>query len=133
MSEFVTVAQVNDIPSGEGRAVEASGKQIALFNVDGIFYAIDNNCAHRGGPLGEGSLDGSTVICPWHRWSYDVTSGECLTNSQICQEKYEVKIEGQEIKVAIQTFRNIFSLNNLNIRLYLQSKDEPIDHIEESD
>jgi len=101
MSEFVTVAQVNDIPSGEGRAVEASGKQIALFNVDGIFYAIDNNCAHRGGPLGEGSLDGSTVICPWHRWSYDVTSGECLTNSQICQEKYEVKIEGQEIKVAI--------------------------------
>ncbi len=101
MAEFVTVAQAGDVPAGEGRVVEVNGKEIALFNVNGSFHAIDNTCAHRGGPLGEGALNGTRVICPWHSWSYDITSGECLTNSEICLERYEVKVEEEEVKIAV--------------------------------
>ncbi len=101
MAEFVTVAQAGDVPAGKGRVVEANGKEIALFNVNGSFHAIDNTCAHRGGPLGEGALNGTRVICPWHSWSYDITSGECLTNSEMWLERYEVKVEEEEVKIAV--------------------------------
>ena len=65
---FVEVAKVEEIKSGEGKTIEANGKTIALFNSDGMFYAIDNTCAHRQGPLGEGYLDGKLVTCPLHGW-----------------------------------------------------------------
>src|SRR5678810_1455273 len=61
MSEFVTVAQIEDIPPGDGRTVEVHGIRIALFNVAGHFYAVDNTCPHAGGPLGEGHLEGHIV------------------------------------------------------------------------
>ncbi len=54
MSDFISVARVTDVPSGEGRVVEAGDVPIALFNVDGTFHALDNTCLHRGGPLGDG-------------------------------------------------------------------------------
>jgi nitrite reductase/ring-hydroxylating ferredoxin subunit len=60
------------VPAGQGRVVEVEGKDLALFNVDGTYYAIDNACAHRGGPLGEGDLEGRFVLCPWHAWRWDV-------------------------------------------------------------
>jgi nitrite reductase (NADH) small subunit len=101
MAEFVTVAKTGDVPEGEGRVVEAGGKEIALFNVDGSFHAIDNICVHRGGPLGEGALEGTTVACPWHAWTYDVTSGKCIVNPEVCLEKYEVKVENEEIQIAV--------------------------------
>src|SRR5438094_4016716 len=66
MAEFVKVAKTGEIAPGEARAVEAGGKKIALFNVDGTFYAIDDTCTHRGGPLSEGMLMGEEVTCPWH-------------------------------------------------------------------
>lgn len=50
----VKIASIDDVPAGQGRTVEAAGKTLALFNVDGAYYAIDNTCSHRGGPLGEG-------------------------------------------------------------------------------
>ena len=55
----------------------------ALFNVDGGFYAINDVCGHRGGPLGEGELDGKTVICPWHGWRWDVTTGANVNNPAV--------------------------------------------------
>lgn len=100
MGEFVTVAKTSEVPAGEGRVVEANGKQIALFNIEGVFHAIDNTCLHRGGPLGEGIVDGTTVICPWHAWTYDVTTGECQFNPARI-EKYEVKVEDEDVKVEI--------------------------------
>lgn len=101
MPEFVTVAKTEEIPAGEGRVVEAVGRQIALFNVDGTYWAIDNTCRHRGGPLGEGALDGTIVTCPWHGWTYDVTTGECSLDPSVCVEKLEVKVESEEIKIGI--------------------------------
>src|SRR5207244_2698616 len=62
----VRVGSASDVPVGEGRVIDAAGKTIALFNVGRRYYAIDNTCAHRGGPLGEGDLDGAVVTCPWH-------------------------------------------------------------------
>jgi nitrite reductase (NADH) small subunit len=76
----VRVAAVDEMSAGEGRVVEAEGRTLALFNVDGAFYALDNSCAHRGGPLGEGDLDGRVVTCPWHAWRWDVTTGANVNN-----------------------------------------------------
>ena len=64
---------------GSGMAAEAGGHQIALFNVDGTVSAIEGTCTHRGGPLGEGSLEGTTVTCPWHGATFDVRTGNHLT------------------------------------------------------
>ncbi len=76
----VRVAASGDVKPGEGRVVEAGGRTIALFNVDGRYYAIDNTCPHRGGPLGEGDVEGTVVACPWHAWRWDVTTGANTNN-----------------------------------------------------
>ena len=101
MADFVKVAEVGDVPPGLGKCVEANGKQIALFNVGGTFYAIDNTCLHRGGPLGEGELEGAVVTCPWHGWQYDVTTGVNTMDESERVERYDVKVEGGEVLVAV--------------------------------
>lgn len=102
MPEFVTIANTSDLKPGEGKVVAVNGKEIALFNVDGKFYAIDNTCMHQGGPLGEGQLVDDVVTCPWHAWQYDVKTGVNPENAQIKVSKYEVKVEGNEIKVKLE-------------------------------
>ena len=99
MADFVTVANIKDIKEGEGKTIETNGKTIALFNVSGQFHAIDNTCKHAGGPLGEGICEGNVVTCPWHGWKYDVTTGISPDNPQVKMDKYEVKVEGEEVKV----------------------------------
>ena len=98
---FVKVASKSDIKSGEGKTVSASGKEIALFNVDGQFFAVDNTCAHRGGPLGEGMLDGSVVTCPWHGWKYDVKNGNSVMPPGGRQKSFPVKVEGDDVLVEV--------------------------------
>ena len=75
MGENVTVAKADELQPGQGMVAEVAGKEIALFNVGGTVYALNNTCVHRGGPLGEGDLDGEVVSCPWHNWEYNVTTG----------------------------------------------------------
>ena len=101
MATLTKVASKADIPAGTGKVVEVGGKSIAVFNCDGTFYAIDNTCKHRGGPLGDGSLSSTTVSCPWHGWEYDVTTGACAMDPSICVQKFEVKVEGEDIFVAV--------------------------------
>jgi nitrite reductase (NADH) small subunit len=101
MANFVRVAATGEIPAGQGKTIEVDGKQIALFNVDGTLYAIDNTCKHRGGPLGEGELDGTNVICPWHGWTYNVTNGECLDEPDCHVETYDVRVEGNDVLVGV--------------------------------
>ena len=100
MAEFVRVAATADVVSGGGLCVQAGGKAIALFNVDGTFYAVDNTCPHRGGPLAEGELEGTTVTCPWHAWQFDLVTGESLTDDSRV-DRYDVKIEGSDVLVAV--------------------------------
>jgi len=92
-SRRVRVAAIEDVPAGQGRVVEAEGKDLALFNIDGAFYAIDNACAHRGGPLGEGDLDGTIVLCPWHAWRWDVTTGANANNPAVKMACFPVTVE----------------------------------------
>jgi nitrite reductase (NADH) small subunit len=88
------IAETKDLPAGSGTIVEAGGRTLALFNVDGTFYAIDNTCLHRGGPLGEGDLDDTIVTCPWHGWRYDVTTGVHEENASLRVACYPVMVEG---------------------------------------
>jgi nitrite reductase (NADH) small subunit len=95
----VRVGSTKDVPPGEGRVVEAGGRSLALFNVSGAFYVIDNSCSHRGGPLGEGDLDGTVVVCPWHAWRWDVTSGANMNNPAVKVPCFPVSLEGDEVWV----------------------------------
>ncbi|HUO06059.1 MAG TPA: Rieske 2Fe-2S domain-containing protein [Candidatus Binataceae bacterium] len=99
MASFTKVATVTDIPDGSGKTVEAGGKKIAVFNAGGKFYAIDNTCKHRGGPLGEGELQGTVVVCPWHGWEYDIVTGANLDEPNIKLGCYPVKVEGNDVLV----------------------------------
>ena len=101
MPEYVRVIGVGDLPPGKGHVTEVNGREIAIFNVDGTFFAVDNTCAHRGGPLGEGELEGDVVTCPWHSWEYNVRTGISLTTRSASVKTYEVKIEGNDIKVLL--------------------------------
>ncbi len=101
MADFVKVASTSDIPEGEGRCFEVNDQQVAIFNVDGAFYALENVCPHQGGPLGEGELDGKTVTCPWHAWDFDVTTGENSEDPDEKQETFEVKVDGDDVLVAV--------------------------------
>jgi nitrite reductase/ring-hydroxylating ferredoxin subunit len=100
MADFVRVAAVEEIRPGTAQCVEVQGRQIALFNVDGTFHAIDNVCLHRGGPLAEGELDGTVVTCPWHGWQYDVTTGCNIMDDSERVDRFEVKVEGGAVWIA---------------------------------
>lgn len=102
MAEYVKVSKVNDLSPGNAKLVEVEGKKIALFNVEGSFYAIDDTCSHRGGPLSEGMLEGNQVTCPWHAASFDVTSGAVLSPpAPNGVARYNVRVEGADIEVEV--------------------------------
>jgi nitrite reductase/ring-hydroxylating ferredoxin subunit len=101
MGEFVRVAGTADVKAGQGIVAEIGGKTLAVFNVGGTFHVIDNTCLHRGGPLGEGELEGHVVTCPWHGWEFNVTTGECVKNPSAKVEVYQVRIEGNDVKVLL--------------------------------
>jgi nitrite reductase (NADH) small subunit/3-phenylpropionate/trans-cinnamate dioxygenase ferredoxin subunit len=95
----VRLGAVGDIAPGEGRVVPAGGHTIALFNVDGRYFAIDNQCPHRGGPLGEGTLDGRVVTCPWHGWQWDVVTGANVNYPAVSVGCLRVVVEGDDVIV----------------------------------
>ena len=101
MPNYVKVASVSQVAPGTGIVANVNDKEVAVFNVDGTFYVIDNTCKHRGGPLGEGEVEGDTVTCPWHGWQYNVKTGVCLTKDGITMDKYEVRVEDGDVKIAI--------------------------------
>ena len=101
MPHATKVARTSEIPPGTGKVVQAAGKTIALFNCDGTFYATENTCQHRGGPLGEGTLSGTSVSCPWHGWEYDVTSGRCQMDSSIRVQTFPVQVQGEDVLVSV--------------------------------
>ena len=99
MPKFVKVAYTDELRPGECKAIRAEETTIALYNVDGIFYATDNACFHKGGPLGDGKLKGSLIVCPWHFWEFDVTTGRCAVQAGKHIRTYEVRIVKDEISV----------------------------------
>ena len=79
----------------------ADDQVVALFNVEGTFYALDGVCPHAGGPLGEGTLRGTTVTCPWHGWQFDVASGQNCLNHRMTHKSFAVKVEGDDVLVEL--------------------------------
>jgi nitrite reductase/ring-hydroxylating ferredoxin subunit len=101
VAEFIKVASISEPEVGSCKTVEVNGKVIALFNVGGKVYALDNACLHQGGPLGEGSLEGEIVTCPWHFWEFNVRTGEKVGDPSVRVATYSVQIEDDSIKVAV--------------------------------
>ena len=99
MAESARVARVSEMPPGSSKIVVVLGHPVALFNVDGTFYAVSNVCLHRGGPIGEGSLDGVTVTCPMHGWEYDLRTGANLANPLARLKTYAVRVDGDYVHV----------------------------------
>ena len=95
------VAEVADLGVGQAKVVDVDGRSVAVFNVEGRLYAIDNVCPHRGGPLGEGDLEGTIAICPWHGWRWDVTTGCNANNPAVKVACYPVTVEQGAVYVAV--------------------------------
>ena len=104
--KYIDVAKLSDLPPGSSLSLEVDkdGRGIALFNIDGKLFALDNTCPHAGGPLGEGSLQGEIVRCPWHGWKFNVRTGQCLKNpiDDWAVSCFPLRVEKGTIQVAIE-------------------------------
>ena len=97
MSERVFLANTSDCAPGSSLEVTINGRIIALFNMDGEFYALDGICPHQGGPLGKGTLCDGVVTCPWHQWQFHVKSGDCLISPAIQQPTIELELAENQV------------------------------------
>lgn len=96
------VATTRDLPPGAARAIEVAGRSIAIFNVEGVVHAIDNDCTHDGGPLSEGVVRDGCVVCPWHAAEFDLVTGKALTPPAVEDVRcYKVSIFGDEVFLEI--------------------------------
>ena len=102
MAEYIALAKTADVPPGRVNVYEVGDRQIAICNVDGTFYAIDDICTHDGGSLDQGQLEGDEIECPRHGARFDVKTGRPLTLPAVMPVKsYPVQVEGDEIKVQV--------------------------------
>ena len=101
--DFQTVCQTDDIPEGEGRAFHFEGTMIAIFQVDGKFYAINDFCPHQGASLAEGYVENGGVMCPWHAWKFCVRDGTWLDNpgSTLRAASYPVRVVENNVQVML--------------------------------
>jgi nitrite reductase/ring-hydroxylating ferredoxin subunit len=93
VAEWLRIAAADDLAPGQCGEYVAGGRIVALFNVEGAFYALDGICPHQGGPLGKGALAGCIVTCPWHGFQFDVTSGQHQTSKSLVHPCFPVKVE----------------------------------------
>ena len=102
MAQLCKVADKKSLEAAASIKAEVGGREIAVFRVNGNYYAIGDTCTHRGGPLSEGDLQGKIVTCPWHGAKFDVTSGKVVGPPALADVPcFKVLVEGEEIKVEI--------------------------------
>lgn len=101
MEGFVEVASTADLPLGKAKTISVNGRMIALYHIERGFFATDNTCPHRGGPLGEGDLLGDEIVCPWHFRSFNVQTGVNPGNFEAPVPTHQVRIEGDKILVRL--------------------------------
>lgn len=101
MPVYVKMATLDELPPGGSLEVEHGGRIYALFNVEGKISVIDGICPHQGGPLAEGTVEGTLVTCPWHGWQFDVRTGKMLLSGKVKQAVFDVKVDGQDVLVAV--------------------------------
>jgi len=101
MTEFLEIASTSELPPGRAIARTVGDRTIAIYHTAKGYFATDNTCPHRGGPLAEGDLIGDEITCPWHLWGFDVTTGLCTGNNEIAVATHEIRIEGERILVKL--------------------------------
>src|SRR5712671_7504858 len=102
MAKLTKVAHATDLTPGKATVVEVEGNRLAVFNVGGTFYALEDTCPHAGGPLSEGQVDGDKVICPWHDAAFDLKSGDVLAPPAFEGVKsYKVVVDGNDVKIEL--------------------------------
>ena len=102
MAEFLKVAKADELSPGQARRVEAHGKRLALFNIDGNFYALEHTCTHKDGPLSQGTIAVDQVTCPWHGAKFNILTGEVLgppARQDIAP--YNVRLTGTDIEIQV--------------------------------
>ena len=101
LARFVKVAEKRDLIDGFGKIVTVEGRSIALFRVKNEYFALANVCLHRGGPLGDGVVNGSVVTCPWHGWKFDVRTGSFTVIPTLKVTTYKVREQDGSVMVEI--------------------------------
>jgi nitrite reductase/ring-hydroxylating ferredoxin subunit len=102
MTQFVAVAKVSELARQSIKCVDVAGRKIALFNLDGEFYALADDCTHEGGPLSEGEIRGAEVECPWHGARFDIRSGKVTldpANEDVV--RYNVRVSGENVEIEV--------------------------------
>ena len=102
----VRVASVEDVPEGKGIVVDVGEKRLAVFQDRGEFFALDETCPHRGGPLHEGVIRDGVVACPWHLWQFDLRNGVSPVNPLSKVQTYKTRIEGDDVLVDLAEENN---------------------------
>ena len=105
MPKWIRIAGLEDCLPGKSIECLAEGQIVALFNVDGVFYALDGVCPHQGGPLATGQLAGSIVACPWHGWKFDVATGRHTAGPTVRQRSFAVRVEGHDVLIDLEERR----------------------------
>ena len=94
----IKIATQSELPSlNEAKEFSCGNKTICVANVAGDYRAMENVCLHRGGPLGQGMVEGEKVICPWHAWAWDTKTGQASQNSSMKIAVYPLKIENGDV------------------------------------
>jgi len=102
MSNFVKLAAESELPpQGEAKEFSLGDRVICVANVNGTISAMDNVCLHRGGPLGQGMIEGDKLVCPWHGWQYDAKTGEAVHNPAAKLTIYPLKVEAGDVMIEV--------------------------------
>lgn len=96
---WTAVLSADELDEGDVMEVMLGERAIAVARVDGEYYALDNVCPHAGGPLGDGVLDGCSLTCPWHGYSFDVRDGGCEVDPSLHVETLPVQVKGGRVLV----------------------------------
>lgn len=96
---FVRIGAAAEIPPGCGRAFPVGRFEVAVFNVGGAYYALENTCPHQGGPIADGWLEGAEVTCPWHGWCFDVRSGKMTLGDFARIARFAVERRGDDLYI----------------------------------
>ncbi len=99
---FTKLTTQSELPAaGEAREFPCGDKVICVANVNGTITAMDNVCLHRGGSLGQGTVEGGKVVCPWHGWQWDPQTGEAAHNAAAKVAVYPVKMENEDVLIQL--------------------------------
>jgi nitrite reductase (NADH) small subunit len=102
MAEFVKICSQAEIPAaGMVNELVVDGRALCVANVDGAVCVLDGTCPHEGGPLGEGSIEGGKLVCPWHAYAFDVTTGSTDEDPDVKADVLEAKVENGELQARI--------------------------------